>query len=114
MNAQDRCAVVALRCALAAIDNAEAVDLSHAPRAQGGPIAHAVSGVRSGDVSRHQLSQADMIEIVHAEVVERIDAAAVYDQLGQSAAAAQLREEAATLANLIDVHETAPDSPACC
>jgi uncharacterized protein YqeY len=103
MKAQDRSAVSAIRSALGAIDNAEAVDVSRPPQLGAGPIAYAVPGVGGGDVARRQLSEPEIIEIVRAEVVERIVAARAYDQIGRDAEATQLRAEAATLEKFVDL-----------
>jgi len=106
MKAHDRAAITAIRSALSAIANAEAVDVSHAPKPQRGPIAHAVNGVRAGEVTRRQLSEADIMEIVSGEVVARIAAADEYETIGQTREAARLRTEADSLSTFVDLDQT--------
>ena len=102
MKARDRAAVAGLRSALSAVANAEAVDVSHAPEPQRGPIAQAVSGVRAAEVTRRQLSETDIIETVRAEVVARVAAADEYERIGPTREATRLRSEANSLKTFID------------
>jgi uncharacterized protein len=102
MKAHDRTTVAGIRSALSAIANAEAIDVSHAPEPQHGPIAQAVHGLRSGEVTRRQLSETDIIEIVRAEVVARMAAADEYDGIGHTDEAARLRSEAASLETFLE------------
>jgi uncharacterized protein YqeY len=108
MKARNRPAVTALRSALAAIDNAGAVDPAQAPSAGGdqGPaslgavhseFAGTVAGVGATEVARRRLSQAQMEEIVRAEIADRETAAAGYDHAGQLDPAERLRAEAEVL-----------------
>jgi uncharacterized protein YqeY len=97
MKRRDAPAVSVLRSALAAIDNAEAVDPSHAPKASAGPIAGAVRGIGAAEVPRRQLSAHEIAAIVQAEAERREEAAAEYDRLGRAEHAARLRVEAAML-----------------
>jgi uncharacterized protein YqeY len=97
MKAHDRAAIAGIRSALSAIANAEAVDVSHTPEPQRGPIAHAVHGVRAGEVTRRQLSEGDIMEIVRAEVDTRMAAADEYETIGQTREAARVRSEADSL-----------------
>ena len=100
VKARDRLAVTALRSALAAIDNAEAVD----PRTptgvgEGHPeLAGTVAGVGATEVERRRLSQAGMEEIVRAEIADREAAAVDYERAGQLEHAERLRGEARILA----------------
>ena len=82
MKARDRLAVAALRSALAAIDNAGAVDPPRPPPGIGGPapagsvaghpeLAGTVAGVGAAEVERRDLTQAQMEGIVRAEVADR-------------------------------------------
>lgn len=95
-------AVTALRSALAAIDNAEAVDAPPARTAGGSPIAGAVQGLGAGEAPRRHLSDADIAEIVRAEVAQRQAAAAEYDRLGRGETSTRLRAEAAALVEHLD------------
>lgn len=97
MKARDRAAVAAIRSALAAIDNAEAVDPAHAPRPGSTVIAGAAVGLHAGEVPRLELSGEQVVALVEAEAVERMAAARHYDELGRPDEAARLRAEAAVL-----------------
>ena len=102
MKQRDRVAVRALRAALAAIDNAEAVDPSHAPREQPGTIAGGVAGLGAGEVPRRALSDDDMRTIVQATIADLEAAAAHYDHLQRALDADLLRAEAAVLSELLE------------
>ena len=82
-------AIAALRTALGAIDNAEAVE----PAAVGAPIVN-----RSGDVPRKVLSEEDILEIVKREATDLRKAAVQYDAIGQAKRAAELRLKLKALA----------------
>ena len=123
MKARDRPAINALRSALAAIDNAGAVDPTQVRpdpahpeptaataidpepgRAEGGGpnVAGSVGGVGATEVERRSLSEAQMQEIVRAEVLERERAAAGYERAGQLEPAERLRGEAEVLGAFLD------------
>jgi uncharacterized protein len=87
MKERDRVAVTALRSALAAIDNAEAVD---ATAAAGGSSAIESSPVGIGVAE---------VEIVRSEVADREAAALDYDRAGRPERAGSLRAEAQTLSS---------------
>jgi uncharacterized protein len=123
MKARDQRAVAALRSALAAIDNAEAVDTAktsaadgaavniiraaegsaaEGPAAEGDPagggeIAGAAVGVGAAEVERRALTPAEVETIVRGEVAERRAAAHAYERAGQSGRAQRLRAEAEVL-----------------
>lgn len=97
LKARDRVAVAALRSALAAIDNAQAVTAPPAPRA-GGVVAGAVRGLGAGDVPRRTVSTDEVAAIVRSEIDDRLAAAADYERSGQVDAAARLIAEADVLA----------------
>jgi uncharacterized protein len=97
LKARDQAAVAALRSALAAIDNAQAVEAPPAPRT-GGVIAGAVTGLGAGEAPRRELFEGDIAAIVRAEVADRRAAAADYESGGQVDAAARLTAEADVLA----------------
>jgi uncharacterized protein YqeY len=101
MRARDTATVSAIRSALAALANAEAVPVEH-PRAPltDGPIAGAV-GVGAAEAPRRELGPDEVHEIVSAEVVERREAAAELAQSGRHDAAQRLTDEANALAGLL-------------
>lgn len=106
MKARDRAAVAAVRSALAAIDNAQAVEPSPPTRTDG-VIAGAVTGLGAGDAPRRELSEGDIAALVRAEVTDRRVAAAEYERAGQVDAAARLIAEADVLtAHLADPGST--------
>ncbi|GAB0107961.1 hypothetical protein JMUB6875_69640 [Nocardia sp. JMUB6875] len=96
MKARDRAAVAALRSALAAIDNAEAVDGSEV---RAGAIEASAVGLGAAERARRDLTEADIAAIVRAEIDERLSTAKEYESLsGGAERAATLRAEAAALA----------------
>jgi uncharacterized protein YqeY len=101
MRTKDPDSVSVIRETLAAIDNAEAPDLSHAPAAQSQVIAGATQGLGAGDIMRRQLSPAEVTSIIEREVHERRDAAASYVSLGRATEAAVLSRQADVLHQLI-------------
>jgi uncharacterized protein len=98
LKARDGVAVSALRSALAAIENAGAVDPAQAPRSDGGPIAGAVAGLGAGEVPRRSLGADELRALVTVEVEHRRSAAREYAELGRSDRAERLRAEADVLA----------------
>jgi uncharacterized protein len=113
MKARDRVAVAALRSALAAVANAEAVDPSRSPPAArptptgpspkpGGPggdppFAGTVAGIGATEMERRSLTGEQVEEVVRAEIAERETAAAEYERAGQPQQAERLRGEAEVL-----------------
>jgi uncharacterized protein YqeY len=93
---RDPVAVAALRSAISAIENAEAVDagVSESRRASSEYIAGVAAGVGSADVERRALSDAELVAIVCEQVEERTEAADGYEKLGRHDQAARLRREA--------------------
>jgi uncharacterized protein len=125
MKARDRPALAALRSALAAIDNAEAVDPAQAwpdevagdPGSAGWEAAdtraavvdasHAgfagtVAGVGATEVKRRSLSGAQVEDIVRAEIEDREVAAAARERARQHEQAERLRAEARVLLSHLD------------
>jgi uncharacterized protein YqeY len=102
IKARDQVAVSALRSALAAIDNATAVDLPETAPNLGATIAGARSGIGAGDVPRRELSAAEVARIVRGEIAEREATAGEQEGLGQEDFAAQLRAEAHVLEAQLD------------
>ncbi|MEV0060165.1 hypothetical protein [Nocardia sp. NPDC050718] len=98
MKARDRSAVSALRSALSAIDNAEAVD---AGDAKAGALEASAVGLGTAEARRRDLTEADITQIVHREIDERRTAAAEYDRLGAAERRDTLTAEADALAALL-------------
>jgi len=86
MKDRETAAVGALRTALGAIDNADAVPSPDGPATAPttGPIAGATDGAGAGDVARRELSEADVTAIVHAEIDDLRSSADEYDALGET------------------------------
>jgi uncharacterized protein YqeY len=101
MKARDATTTRALRSALAAIDNAGAVDLSQTPHPGQGLIAGAVAGLGAGEVARRSLPERQVVEIVRAEEIDRQSAADDYERLGQRERAAELRAEASVIRDVL-------------
>lgn len=95
---RDRVATTALRSALAAIDNAEAVPVDQLSTATGTEhVVGAALGVGASEAQRGELTEADVRAIVENEVLERTTAADEYETLGRTEAAERLRAEADVL-----------------
>ncbi len=89
---QDRPAVSALRSALAALDNAEAVQPAEDFRPEASEhFAGGVTGLGAADVERRVLDAESQRRIVKAEIEARLAAAATYEQHGHNARGAELR-----------------------
>jgi uncharacterized protein YqeY len=113
MKARDQQTVAALRSALAAIDNAEAVEVTGHPLGPAGAgggagvpegaaaVAGAVLGLGAGEVERRSLTAGEMDAIVQREVAERRTAARAYEDAGQSRYAERLRAEAELLGSYL-------------
>lgn len=87
MKARDRAAVSALRSAIAAIDNAEAVEVTEA--------------VASSEVDRRVVDAHEIERIVTAEIADLLRSAEEYERLGQAERAEELRTGAAAIAAAI-------------
>lgn len=98
LRSRDRVAVAALRSALSAIANAEAIS-PPPPTAGAGSsyVAGGVAGLGAAEASRHRLTTADVEQIVQAELSERLQAAQEFDRTGHPARAERLRAEADVL-----------------
>ena len=90
-----------IRETLAAIDNAEAADIRHAPPAQSKVIAGAVDGIGAGDIARRELRPDEVRALVEREMQERRDSAASYASLGRQGEAAVLERQAEVLQSLL-------------
>jgi uncharacterized protein YqeY len=98
LKARDTVAVAALHSALAAIENAGAVDPMRAPAAGSGPIAGAVAGLGAAEVARRRLTPTEIRALVATEVEQRRAAAHEYADLGRPDRAERLQAEADVLA----------------
>ncbi|MEV0703658.1 GatB/YqeY domain-containing protein [Saccharopolyspora sp. NPDC050389] len=97
LKARNNVAVTALRSALAAIDNAEAVPGDRPLSGGGEHVAGAAVGLGAAEAQRRNLTEADVRSIVENEVRERSVAAEEYEQLGRDDLAERLRAEAEVL-----------------
>jgi uncharacterized protein len=98
LKARDTSTVTALRTAIAAVDNAEAVDTSAMPATtQDGPVAGATAGLGSSEVARRVLTAADRQSVVHALIAEYLDEADRYESRNQHESAEVLRRQAGVL-----------------
>jgi hypothetical protein len=109
LKARDRDALAALRTAIAAIDNAQAVPApgtsapgttaqGTAAQGTGARIAGARSGAGSTEAPRRQLGPGEVRDILLGQIAEHASEAGRYDALGQGDAAERLRRQARTLA----------------
>ena len=101
MSSRDKAATAAIRSALGAIGNAEAIVAP--PKAAGTSslyVAGAVSGLGQAEASRRRLSELEVSRIVAAEIAEREAAAAQLEALGHPGEAEQLRREALVLVRI--------------
>ncbi len=113
LKARDKDAVSALRSALSAIGNAEAVDPGEPgpgrPAATGSdhvagavPFAGAGTGPGAAEAERRHLTEADVTAIVRAEAAERAAAASQYEHAGHAGQAAGLRNGTQALLAALD------------
>jgi uncharacterized protein len=103
LTTRDNAAVAAIRSALSAIANAEAVAPS-ATRPRPGSSEHvagAVAGLGATEAARRRLTEADITAILSAEISDRRSAAEDCDRLGRDDQSARLRREASVLADLM-------------
>ncbi|WP_222598191.1 GatB/YqeY domain-containing protein [Lentzea tibetensis] len=103
LKARDRVAISALRSALSAIENAEAVPVedSSLPLTGNEHFAGATAGLGAAEAVRKELTEADVLAIVAKEARDRTTAAEEYEQLGRADEAARLRAEAEVLAKYL-------------
>ena len=98
LRTRDMIAASALRSALAAIDNAQAVPPWPAAAGASSPhVAGTAAGLGAGEAERRSLSEAEAERIVRAEVAERHAAAHDYQRMGHAGQAGRLRHEAGVL-----------------
>lgn len=103
MRARDKVAVSALRAALAALDNAEAVPVGEAEM-RGLALEQSPIGAGATEVARRELSECDVVDIVRAEVTERLEAAAQLTAPAHADRVARLRAEVTVLLRFLDGH----------
>lgn len=100
VRSHDTVTVAALRSLLGAIGNAEAVAVPvDGDVTQSEHVAGAVAGVGAAEAERRVLSDADVAELVRAEIRERRSAMAVY---GSSERSHRLAAEVVVLEGLLD------------
>ena len=105
---RDRIAVAALRDAIAALDNAEAVKPGAVQSAaSSGYVAGGVVGLGAAEAARRALDPEAQRAIVHAEIEGRLAAATTYEQHGHGSRATDLRVSAEVLLAVLD----APNAP---
>lgn len=97
IKARDVVAIAALRCALAAIENAQAVDVPAAPHVSGSQYVAGAVSAQGAEVERRELTDTDKRGLVQSQVDQRTIAAHEYEKLGHQDAADQLRAEAGVL-----------------
>jgi uncharacterized protein len=99
---RDTAAISALRSALAAIGNSEALPIP-ATQSGGGSqyVAGSIAGLGAAEASRRVLTDAEIADIVSTEISERRAAAARYEQAGHADRADRLRREADALAAVV-------------
>jgi len=97
MRSRDAIAVSALRSAIAALDNAEAVAVDTTTATPSSRVAGAVVGLGATEAPRRELSPADVAAVLRREIAERIDAAEEATRLGQPDHAKRFRAEAHVL-----------------
>jgi uncharacterized protein len=99
---RDTAAISALRSALAAIGNAQALPAPASQRGGSGQyVAGSVAGLGAAEASRRVLTEAEIADIVSTEIAERRAAAARYEQSGHADRADRLRSEADALAAVV-------------
>lgn len=98
MKARQPQVVAALRSALAALDNAEAIAATPSSSLVGTHIAGAESGVGATEAARRVLTWAELQAILAAQIEEYTEAADYYDGSGQPDSATELRTRVAALA----------------
>jgi uncharacterized protein YqeY len=109
MRARDAVALSAVRSALAAIDNAEAVDVATLVRAvpavMHASVAGTVVGVGAAELPRRVLTTGDLDALVRREVDDRSRVAAELEAAGRPDRAERLRAEAVVLVRCLTPDE---------
>ena len=103
MRDRDRVATAALRDAIAALDNAEAIDPGDdVTSAASEYVAGGVVGLGAAEAERRVLDLVSQRAILRADMEARLDAAATYEHRGHPARGAQLRVEADVLRAVLE------------
>jgi len=104
LRARDQAAIAALRSALAAISNAEAVNAGEPRSAVSGSrhFAGAAAGLGAAEVARKELTEPAVRDMVRAEIADREVAAGQYRQGGHAERADRLQAEIAVLTKLLE------------
>jgi uncharacterized protein YqeY len=97
MTARDSIAVAALRSALAAIENAEAVEAIPSPQAARSQHIAGATPRRAAEVERRVLTAADERGLVQSQVDQPLMAAGEYEKLGRQGDADRLLAQADVL-----------------
>lgn len=100
MKARDTVATPALRSALSAIDNAEAVPVG-SEALKGLAIEEAAIGAGATEAARRTLTETDIEAVVRADIDERTAAALEYERANQPERAEVLRAQAQILAGFL-------------
>jgi uncharacterized protein YqeY len=101
MKERQRPATSALRTALAAIANAEAVP-GEAAGGTSGPFAGSVAGVGATDVARRTLAEHERVAIVEDEIAAHHETAALLEAAGRVVEAVEQRLQADVLAACVE------------
>ena len=103
LRGRDQVATSALRSALAAIANAEAVAASPQPAPASGSehFAGAAAGLGATEVARKELTEPAVREIVRAEIADRETAVRQYARSGHADRADRLRAEITVLQGVL-------------
>jgi len=108
---RDRIAVAALREAIAALDNADAIQPDRDLQAEAGEyVAGGVVGLGAAEAERRILDAEAERAIVSAEIETRLAAAVIYDQHGESARSADLRLGAEVLLAALDAMKASDET----
>lgn len=98
LRSRDSVLVSALRSTLAALDNAEAVQVDGSAH-RTGAVELSPRGAGAAEVERETLDDTEVAAIVRTEIADRLDAATDYAAAGHPDRAERLRAEAAALAS---------------
>ena len=101
MKARDAAVVSALRSALSAIGNAEAVPVPGGPSGDHRYVAGSAGVLGAGEAQRRMLTEQEVAGIVRAEITQRQAAATQYEAAGHGDRASRLRHEAEAIESAI-------------
>ncbi|WP_036527444.1 GatB/YqeY domain-containing protein [Nocardia sp. CNY236] len=98
MKSRDRTVSSALRSALGAVDDAEAVEVAGPPA---GALENSPTGLGVAEAAPRELTEDDVERIVRAEIDERLSAARQFEAHGRTDRAAVLHAEAKALTDML-------------